>query len=107
MIRCLPALLFAATLLAGCDATDATQPLPTVESDGSLSIPAGYRPDPEIDTSRVDCEQYFALNPAEVRDEAGRLCATSSDPAERERNPYCQIEAITAACTSRRAPGGS
>lgn len=102
MINRFCALVLAATL-AGCSAPDSPQATPqaqpTVDSDGSLSIPAGYNPGLQVDPARVDCKQYLELNPPDVREEAGRLCSASTTPAERERNPYCQIESITVACT--------
>jgi hypothetical protein len=112
MTRCLPALALAAALLTGCDALDPNdaanatppQPLPTVDAEGALSIPAGYQPGPKIDTTRVDCGQYLAMTPVDIREEARRLCTSSTTPAERERNPYCGIDAVTTACLAR-TPG--
>ena len=103
MTRHLLALALPTLLLASCAAAEAPpQPQPTIEADGALSIPDGYQPGAPIDPARVDCEQYLQMNPPDVRNEAQRLCASSA-PGERDRNPYCQIEAITAACT-RPAP---
>ncbi|GHA86309.1 hypothetical protein [Cognatilysobacter bugurensis] len=102
--RMFGAAVAAAALLAGCERTEPLKPLPTVEADGTLSIPPDYRPRATSDASRVDCEGYFAMNPPEVRAEARRLCASSSTPAERERNPYCRIDQITVACSSRAMP---
>lgn len=115
MIRCLPALALSAVLLAGCTAPDvasplaqepAPQPLPTVDAEGTLSIPPGHEPGPKIDTARVDCEQYLAMTPVDIREEARRLCTSSATPAERERNPYCEIDAVTTACLARRPGAG-
>lgn len=85
-------------LAAGCDSPPAEQPLPTVDADGTLTVPAGYTPGPKIDLSRVDCPQYLAMTPVEMRNEMKALCAQSTTPEERARNPLCEAQRITEHC---------
>lgn len=94
-----PVPLYLAVLLAaGCDRAPADQPLPTVDGDGKLTVPAGYTPGPKTDLSRVDCPQYLAMTPLDMRREIEALCAQSTTEAERATNPLCEAQRITDHC---------
>lgn len=83
---------------AGCGNGSADRPLSTVDSDGTLTIPAGYQPAPATDLSRVDCAQYLVMTPAEMRSEIRTLCAASTTPEEQAKNPFCEAQRITEHC---------
>lgn len=85
-------------LVSGCEGAATDQPLPTVDSSGKLDIPPGYKPGPQTDLSRVDCAQYLAMTSVEIRSEIRSLCASSTTPEERARNPYCETEKVTEYC---------
>lgn len=85
-------------LAAGCDSPSAQRPLPTVDREGTPTVPAGYAPGPKTDLSRVDCPQYLAMTPVELRDEMKALCAQSTTPEARARNPMCEAQRITDHC---------
>lgn len=91
-------LLMLLLLASGCEGAATDQPLPTVDSSGKLNIPAGYKPGPQTDLSRVDCPQYLAMTPVEIRSEIRSLCASSTTPEERARNPYCETQRVTEYC---------
>lgn len=94
-----PLLLCVALLVAaGCDSPPAEQLLPTVDGDGKLTIPAGHTPGPKTDLSRVDCPQYLAMTPVEMRNEMKALCSQSTTPEERAQNPLCEAQRITDHC---------
>lgn len=93
-------LLFLGIILSsGCEKSTREQPLPTVDAEGKLTIPDGYTPEPRVDLSRVDCQQYLAMNSEQLRNEIKSLCLSSKTAEERERNPYCQTHEITDHCT--------
>lgn len=85
-------------LAAGCDSRTAEQPQPTVDRDGTLTVPAGYVPGRKIDLSSVDCPQYLAMTPVEMRNGMKALCAQSTTPEARARNPMCEAQRITDHC---------
>ncbi|MFC0679606.1 hypothetical protein ACFFGH_17350 [Lysobacter korlensis] len=84
---------------SGCGDGSDNQPLPTVDSEGRLTIPAGYKPGPDIELSRVDCEGYLAMTPIDIREEARRMCLQSTTDTERAANPYCKAHRVTEYCT--------
>jgi|SRR5690606_26121271 hypothetical protein len=97
-VRHLLPLCFVVLLATGCDSPSAEQPLPTVDREGTLTVPADYAPGPKTDLSRVDCPQYLAMTPVEMRNEMKALCAQSTTPEARARNPMCEAQRITDHC---------
>ena len=97
-VRHLLPLCFVVLLATGCDSPSAEQPLPTVDREGTLTVPADYAPGPKTDLSRVDCPQYLAMTPVEMRTDMKALCAQSTTPEARARNPMCEAQRITDHC---------
>lgn len=94
-------------VLAGsaCERSSSDQPLPTVDAEGTLTIPEGYRPGRETDLSRVDCPQFLAMTPKEMRTEMRKLCESSTTAEERGKNPMCEGHRITEHCERAQEAG--
>ena len=61
-------------------------------------MPVGDAAGPQTDLSRVDCLQYLKMTPVELRSEINTLCAQSTTPEARARNPMCEAQRVTDHC---------